>query len=320
MIIYNMISDIILIKLCDGIKIDTRLSLTKSTNKKWKVSGRIFVYTIIIRRKIRELGMKTIRRMTGILIICCLVLCNIASVKAETKKNTEDYSKKIYNKTRWQAIQKDYLDSKTDRLIFVKYKSGSRASVEMWKKILKKIEVPSNDKDTVQDESTEQLENTNYKYEKTWRKIVSCKAYVGKNGINKVRQGDCKTPVGIYNITMAFGRKKSPGTAGISYTKLNKYHYWSTEKETYNTFVDVRKLGRRKMSGEHLIEYKPWYNYSLALDYNKKCIYLKGSAIFLHCVGGGRTFTAGCIAVSEKNMKKIVRNTTKHTKICIYQY
>ena len=27
-------------------------------------------------------------------------------------------------------------------------------------------------------------------------KIVSCKAYVGQNGINKKRQGDRKTPIG----------------------------------------------------------------------------------------------------------------------------
>ena len=259
--------------------------------------------------------MKITKKIACILIVCCFALSNMVSIKAEAKKNVKDYSKKIYNKTRWQTIQKDYLSSETDRLIFVKYKNGSKATVEMWKKISKKVEISSKDNavDIVTDETV------NYSLEKTWKRIMSCNAYVGKNGINKVRQGDCKTPVGIYNITMAFGRRKSPGTAGISYTKLNKYHYWSAEKATYNTFIDVRKLGRKQMSGEHLINYNPWYNYSLALDYNKKCTYLKGSAIFLHCTGRGRTYTAGCIAVSEKNMKKIVKNTTKHTKICIYK-
>ena len=51
--------------------------------------------------------------------------------------------------------------------------------------------------------STEYSELYNY----TWEKLLSTKAYVGQNGINKVRQGDMKTPAGIYNITMAFGRK-----------------------------------------------------------------------------------------------------------------
>lgn len=257
--------------------------------------------------------MKRIRKIAIVLFVCCLVLGEAASIRAEAK----DYSKKKYNKTRWKNIQEDYLNTKTDRLIFVKYKGGSKATVEMWKKVSKKVKLPA--ENTAAEQSIEASEGTGYRIEKQWKKIVSCKAYTGQKGLNKKKQGDRKTPVGIYNITMAFGRKKSPGTAGISYKKLNKYHYWSSEKATYNQFIDVRKLGRKWMDGEHLIDYNPWYNYALALDYNKKCTYLKGSAIFLHCVGGGRTYTMGCIAVSEKNMKKIVRNTTKHTKICIYK-
>lgn len=244
-------------------------------------------------------------------MICCFILSGVGSIRTEAK----DYGKKKYDKTRWSDIKEDYLNTKTDRLIFVKYKGGSKAIVEMWKKASTKINLYSEEEAT--NASIEQPVDTNCGYK--WKKILSCKAYVGQNGIHKKKQGDRKTPVGIYNITMAFGRKKSPGTAGISYTKLNKYHYWSTEKETYNTFVDVRKLKRKQMDGEHLINYDPWYNYSLALDYNKKCTYLKGSAIFLHCVGGGRTYTMGCIAVSEKYMKTIVKNTTQRTKICIYK-
>lgn len=257
--------------------------------------------------------MNIIKKFAAVLLACCFILCNVTSIEVEAK----DYSKKKYNQIRWEKIKEDYLNTETDRLIFVKYKSGSKATLEMWEKVSKKIEITS--QDMAIDESAEQPENKNYRYENEWRKIVSCKAYVGKKGINKKRQGDRKTPVGIYHITMAFGRKKSPGTAGIAYTKLNKYHYWSCEKSTYNQFIDVRKLGRKQMSGEHLIDYKPWYNYALAMDYNKKCVYLKGAGIFLHCVGGGRKYTAGCVAVSQNNMKKIVKNTTTHTNICIYK-
>ena len=252
--------------------------------------------------------MRGIKKVITVLLIGCFILCSANSIQAEAK----DYSKKKYDKTRWNDIKADYLDTKTDRLIFVKYKGGSDATVEMWKK----TSVPISTDVMTTTETTEQPTDSQYEY--MWEKIISCKASVGQNGINKKKQGDRKTPVGIYNITMAFGRKKSPGTAGIAYTKVNQYHYWSTEKATYNTFIDVRTLGRTQMDGEHLINYNPWYNYSLALDYNKKCTYLKGSAIFLHCVGGGRTSTMGCIAISQKNMKSIVKNTTQHTKICIY--
>ncbi len=225
-----------------------------------------------------------------------------------------DYSKTKYDQTRWQDIKEDYLDTNTDRLIFVKCKGGTNATVEMWKKV-SKTDPPLSDT-TTEEESAEQTENTSITTE--WKKIISCKAYTGENGLGKKKEGDHKTPIGIFNITMAFGRKKSPGTDGISYTKVNKYHYWSSEKDTYNQFVDVRTLGRRQMNGEHLIRYNPYYNYALALDYNRKCTYRKGSGIFLHCIGG-KTSTLGCIAVPKNSMKKIVQNTTKHTKICIYK-
>ncbi|MDE6627610.1 MAG: L,D-transpeptidase family protein [Lachnospiraceae bacterium] len=262
--------------------------------------------------------MNTIQKILTVLMLYFIILCNISST-ADAKSTAKDYGKSKYNKTRWQTIKNDYLNTKTDRLIFVKYKTGSKATVEMWKKITKTTEPASNN--IASNDNTDALTNeaSLYTSKTAWKKIISCKAYVGQNGLNKKRQGDRKTPMGIYNITMAFGRKKSPGTAGISYTKLNKYHYWSAEKATYNTFVDVRTLGRTWMSGEHLISYDPWYNYALAMDYNKKCTYLKGSAIFLHCTGKGRTYTMGCIAVSEKNMKQIVKNTTTHTKIFIYK-
>ena len=231
----------------------------------------------------------------------CIVIC-IVCMLASGKVSAKNYGASQYDDNRWETIKMDYIDTKTDRLIFVKYKSGSNAMVEMWKK----SEVSDDLVDAV---------NASY----SWEKVLSTKAYVGSNGINKKKQGDMKTPTGTFNITMAFGRKKSPGTAGISYTKRNKYHYWSDEKDTYNQFVDVRKLNRTWIDGEHMIEYNPWYDYGVAMDYNKKCKYLKGSAIFLHCEGKGRKYTHGCIAVPKNKMKKIVKNTTENTKIFIYK-
>lgn len=190
-------------------------------------------------------------------------------------------------KNRWETLMQQYQDNKNvDRLIFVKYKGGSRADFYMYKK------------------------NNN-----SWKQIIKCSAYIGKNGINKKIAGDMRTPTGNFWITMGFGIKKNPGTK-ITYKKLNKYLYWSARKEDYNQLVDVRKFPG--VYGEHLIDYKPYYNYALAMDFNKKGVYPKGSAIFLHCTGKNK-YTAGCIAIQEKYMKKVLKNVTNHTKICIYK-
>lgn len=245
--------------------------------------------------------MKHVRGIAAVLTAFCLLLSSPALVRAENKSSEK------YGEAEWEQLREDYLDTETDRLILVKCTGGTRATVEMWEKV-------SVSGSSFGDGKAASPEQTAVE----WNRIVSCNAYTGINGLGKKKEGDRKTPVGIFNITMAFGRKKSPGTAGISYTKLNRYHYWSDERDTYNQFIDVRDLNRSKMSGEHLIRYDPWYNYALALDYNRACKYKKGSAIFLHCVGGGRASTMGCIAVPEKNMKTIVENTTEHTKICIF--
>ena len=265
-----------------------------------------------------------------------------------------NYALKKYNKNRWTLIQKDYLKKDVDRLIFVKYTGGSKANIEMWKKVKVTTGVTASKAAAVEDEepmpfieeteapaaapaadapsvgeettaapTTTAAPETTAAVKKTkttyaWKKILSCSGYVGLNGIKKVKEGDKKTPTGAFHITMAFGIKKSPGTAGISYTKLNKYYYWSGEEETYNTFVDVRDLGRTWMAGEHLISYVPFYNYALAMDFNKEGVYKKGSAIFMHCTKPGRNYTAGCVAIAEKKMKKVVKNTTQKTMIFIY--
>jgi len=244
-----------------------------------------------------------------------LLLLMAAPLTAQAR----NYALAKYNGKRWKLIGKEELKKDTDRLIYVRYLGGTKAKVRMYRK----VEVVSETKseETAAADGREVVNSTGasgrtVKYK--WKKILSANGYVGRNGLNKVRQGDVKTPTGTFHITMAFGIRKSPGTAGIAYTKLNKYHYWSAEKATYNRFIDVRTIGRTSVSGEHLITYVPFYNYALAMDYNKDCTYLKGSAIFVHCAKPGRPYTGGCVAVSEAKMKKIVKNTTNHTKICIY--
>lgn len=159
------------------------------------------------------------------------------------------------------------------------------------------------------------------KYEKSkkvngkFKKVFTCAGYVGKNGIGKKREGDKKTPTGTYGFTKAFGIKKNPRSK-IKYIKLNKYHYWSGDRRYYNQMIDIRKV-KASRSGEHLIDYKPHYNYALAIDYNKNCVYKKGSAIFLHCTGSN-PYTGGCVAVKQKYMKKIMQTVDKNAKICIY--
>lgn len=152
-----------------------------------------------------------------------------------------------------------------------------------------------------------------------WQEVLQCKAYLGKNGIDKQREGDVRTPTGDFGMLMAFGAKDDPGSL-IPYTKLTNTMYLCGDREYYNQFVDVSKI-KHTCSGnsEHLLSYIPQYNYALFFDYNKDNVYGKGSAIFLHCFGN-YPYTMGCVAVAEENMIKILRMADRNARICIYPF
>lgn len=155
--------------------------------------------------------------------------------------------------------------------------------------------------------------------EHQWEERLKCSAHLGRNGIDKVREGDHKTPTGDYGITMAFGIKDKPDTQ-LDYLKVNDSMYCCGDKEFYNKIIDVRKVNHVCSSNsEHLIEYRPQYNYCLFLDYNSAGVVGKGSAIFLHC-NGSYDYTLGCISVKEEDMLFIMKNIDEKVRICIYPY
>ena len=143
----------------------------------------------------------------------------------------------------------------------------------------------------------------------TWREIVSCPAYIGKKGLGKTREGDMKTPVGVYTFTMAFGILEDPGCP-MGYTKVDESHYWvgDSNSDRYNQFVSTRDYDsfNRKQS-EHIIDYDLAYKYCLNISWNDNGTPNKGSAIFLHCQTKNK-YTGGCVAIPEKDMRKVIQH------------
>ena len=62
--------------------------------------------------------------------------------------------------------------------------------------------------------------------------VLSENGYVGRNGINKKKEGDMKTPTGTFKLTTAFGIKDNPGTK-IKYIKVNKDKSYKHSIEFY---------------------------------------------------------------------------------------
>lgn len=189
-------------------------------------------------------------------------------------------------KQKEQDFVSNYLkDKKAKQVIIVEYEGGSNATLSFHQK------------------GSDGL----------WSQVLSTYAYLGRNGINKQKEGDGKTPVGEFDIKSAFGIKSNPGTS-LPYTKVTDTMYWCSDKAYYNTLVDVSKI-KHNCSGEHLKRYTGYYNYSMVIDYNSKCTYAKGSAIFLHCAV--KKNTGGCIAIPEGKLITILKKAKPGIKIVI---
>ena len=143
-----------------------------------------------------------------------------------------------------------------------------------------------------------------------WQQLMTTPGFIGKNGLGKTKEGDGKTPVGVFRFDAAFGIAPDPGCA-IPYQQVDENYYWSGDGRPgmmYNQMVDIRQLpGLDKDSSEHLVEYNPHYLYGLNISYNGSCIPGKGSAIFLHCLGPVKPYTGGCVAIPEDKMRFVMQ-------------
>lgn len=153
----------------------------------------------------------------------------------------------------------------------------------------------------------------------SWNEEFSVPGYCGYNGMAAdKREGDRRTPVGTYGFTRSFGILQDPGSI-LPYKVLDEYDYWVDDSASsyYNQMVSAKTTPVTWRSAEHLIKVNPCYNYSIALDYNAACVPGKGSAIFLHGLHPTKTWTEGCIAIPEENMKTLVQQVDAETRIVI---
>lgn len=165
-----------------------------------------------------------------------------------------------------------------------------------------------------------------------WINILEDKAFIGRMGLGKTKEGDNKTPIGIFKLGIAFGINDNPGTE-LTYIKVNENMYWVDDSNSkfYNKLVEIIddniiknenleyiQIYKEEIdwnTAEHLIKENIKYKYVVNIKYNQKCEKGKGSAIFLHCSDGMPT--SGCIAISEEKLREILINIDKHTKIYI---
>ncbi|OGW96771.1 MAG: hypothetical protein A2Y04_06280 [Omnitrophica WOR_2 bacterium GWC2_45_7] len=135
------------------------------------------------------------------------------------------------------------------------------------------------------------------------------KAVIGRNGLaplNEKQEGDGRTPSGIFRLERAFGYPVKVRTK-LVYAPVDEDDFWVDDPAaaTYNRWVKgLPKAG----SFERLRREDFLYRYAIVVEYNTNPIVAgKGSAIFVHVWRTPESSTAGCVAMSAGNVRRLLR-------------
>ncbi len=147
-------------------------------------------------------------------------------------------------------------------------------------------------------------------------------ASIGRNGFSSPgakREGDGKTPSGVFPLKLAFGYPESVNTK-MPYCQALSDDVWVDDPDSpdYNRWVKLEKT--RADSFERMRRDDDLYKYGIVIEYNTDPVVRgNGSAIFLHVWKCAGMPTAGCVAVSEENILKILEwlNPAAHPLIIL---
>jgi len=129
---------------------------------------------------------------------------------------------------------------------------------------------------------------------------------IGERGFAAVddkREGDGKSPSGIFPLGFAFGYNPSAETK-MPYRQATDDDFWvdDVNSEDYNQWV---KGEPQAASWEKMKRDDDQYKYGVVIEYNMRPIVKgKGSAIFLHVWNNGES-TLGCVSMSEEMILEI---------------
>ncbi len=145
----------------------------------------------------------------------------------------------------------------------------------------------------------------------TWVPVFGpLRATTGRNGFAAAggkREGDGMTPAGIYPLGLVFGYP-STVTSAMPYRRMTRQDIWVDDPASPDYNRLKRKEETKARSFEDMVLPDSRYKYGIVVEYNTNPVVPgRGSAIFVHIWKDENTATAGCVALSEENILKLIR-------------
>ncbi|MGC1419097.1 MAG: L,D-transpeptidase family protein [Acidimicrobiales bacterium] len=142
-------------------------------------------------------------------------------------------------------------------------------------------------------------------------------AFVGVHGVGPTREGEQRTPSGVFTLTQAFGNEANNGTK-LPYFRAGPDDWWDENplSAQYNRHVKSRYSPGG--NSENLLYSGAAYAHAVVINYNTKPVVQgAGSGFFLHVSEGAPT--QGCVAIAANELNVVMRwlNPAQHPVISI---
>lgn len=125
------------------------------------------------------------------------------------------------------------------------------------------------------------------------------------------REGDRCAPAGVFSLDSAFGSMtaKESGVSRFPWQQMTSHHAGVDDFHSahYNRIVDAARMKRDWSSAENMMPPNGVYRRGLIVRHNWDQKQGAGSCIFIHIWRGPRSTTAGCTAMAEKNLVRVLR-------------
>jgi D-alanyl-D-alanine dipeptidase len=124
------------------------------------------------------------------------------------------------------------------------------------------------------------------------------------------KEGDGKTPAGLFALTSLFGYEVQSPSTHMPYITATPTVECVDDVTSphYNTIVDTQNVPKTWTSSENMLRGDDLYREGVVVAHNgNPPVSGRGSCIFLHLWSGPDSTTAGCTAMSGENLARITR-------------
>jgi D-alanyl-D-alanine dipeptidase len=160
---------------------------------------------------------------------------------------------------------------------------------------------------------------------KTWRQVGEAISVVvghkglGWDGVTAVdaidteflkKEGDGRSPAGIFRLTREFGFDVRPATSRMPYLQLTSQTECvdDVNSKFYNTVVSRNQVADVDWKSSEKMRNMKQYKLGIIVEYNPGNHKDAGSCIFLHVWSGVGIGTAGCTALEPVRLSEIARS------------